>query len=461
MDGTLSIHFPTDRRAQKARQVVEQLQKHQFEAYLAGGSVRDLLLGRKPKDYDIATSARPEDVERLFPTIVPIGRKFGILLVIWEGQAFEVATFRGEHTYSDKRRPDEVYWTTAQEDAGRRDFTINAFFYNPNQGQVFDFVHGQADLEAGLIRFVGNPDQRVQEDPLRILRAIRLKNSLGFQYEAETYRALTRHAGLLIHVSAERILEELNRMWADSSRAESLAELAELGLLAQILPEINNLRGLPQPTQFHREGDVFDHTVRAVASLPKRVPTFLVWAVLYHDAGKAKTITYPASSGERIRYDHHKTVGAELARQVGVRLAMPRVEIETIAWLVDHHMDLMGLETLREAKRRTFLLDPRFKWLLELHRADASGTLPRDLSLYREVRTFYQKYRALWKVEQKNGPPRMFLSGHDLREELRIEAGPDLGRILDQLREAQLERKITTRQEALALAQQLIRKTKP
>jgi poly(A) polymerase len=246
-------------------------------------------------------------------------------------------------------------------------------------------------------------------------------------------------------------------MWADSRRAQSLIELEELGLLQEVLPEIAALKGLPQPVEYHHEGDVFDHTVRALASLPQKVPTFLAWAVMFHDAGKSTTITYPKKPSERIRYDHHKTVGSQMARAAGVRLKMARTELETIAWLVDHHMDLMGLETLREAKRRAYLLDPRFKWLLELHKADASGTVPRDLSLYREVKTFYQKYLALWKTEQKSGPPKPLVTGHDLQTELDIEPGPILGNILEQLYEAQLEKKITTKTEALALARTFVK----
>lgn len=429
-----------------------------YLAYLAGGSVRDLLLGRTPKDYDIATNARPADIERLFPRTIPIGRQFGILLVVIGRSTYEVATFRREEGFSDQRRPDRVFWSAAEDDAKRRDFTVNALFFDPLTGRVIDYVGGLADLEAGLIRFVGQPADRVKEDHLRLLRGVRLKNNLGFQYDGATYQAILNHSNLIGSVSAERIVTELNRMWVDSHRAESLRELAELGLLREILPEIEALRGLPQPRLYHREGDVFDHTVRALAALPKRAPTFLVWAVLFHDAGKKATIAYPTQPGERIRYDHHKTVGAEIARAVGVRLVLPRTEIETISWLVNHHMDLKGLDTLREAKRRTYLLDPRFKWLLELHRADAAGTWPRDLTLYREVKAFYAKQLAAWRQEQSAGRPEPLVTGHDLQSELGLTPGVELGNVLTQIHEAQLERRITNREEALALAKELLKK---
>mgnify|MGYP001557994647 CR=1 FL=1 len=458
MKTNVLLELPSTNRARRAVQIIEKLRAAGYVSYLAGGSVRDVLLARTPKDYDIATEAKPEDVERLFAETVPIGRQFGIVLVVERGHAYEVATFRGEEGYSDRRRPDTVFWTSPERDAARRDFTVNALFYDPLNRQVIDFVQGVVDLEAKLIRFVGDPNERVNEDPLRMLRAVRLKNSLGFQYDGPTYQAIAKHAALIRHISSERILTELDRMWGDPTRAASLAELAELGLLAEILPEIAALRGVPQPYMYHQEGDVFDHTVRALETLPKRAPTFMVWAVLFHDAGKSTTISYPKEPGERIRYDRHKTVGAEMARAAGVRISMARTEIETIAWLVDHHMDLKGLDTLREAKRRAYLLDPRFKWLLELHHADAAGTIPRDLSLYREVKTFYKKYLALWRTEQKVGPPAALLSGHDLRDELGVAEGPEMGKILAKIQEAQLEHQISNRTEALELARTLLKR---
>ncbi len=449
------INYPTTKKAKGAQWIVKLLEDQGFETYLAGGSVRDLLLGRSPKDYDIVTAATPEELDRLFPKILPVGRKFGISLVLDQGLQFEIATFRGEGSYSDQRRPDAVYWTSPKEDATRRDFTINALLYNPLSDEIFDYVDGLRDIEAKIVRFVGEPRQRVREDSLRMLRAVRLKNELGFQYDVASYRAIKQAASSIERISTERIVHELDRMWRSKNRATSLRELADLGLLASILPEIEALRGLPQPREYHHEGDVFEHTVRALAALPARVPTFLVWAVLFHDAGKAVTLAYPERDGDRIRFDGHKSAGARLAREVGVRLHLPRTEIETIAWLVDHHMSLKGIDTLREAKRRRYLLDPRFRWLLELHRADASGTMPKDLSLYREVQKFYVDYRKLWQSEQKIGQPSPLVTGDDLQKNLGIPPGPLIGQLLGAVQEAQLERKIHTKREALALARHL------
>lgn len=445
------------RKAQGAIEIIKTLHESGFEAYLAGGSVRDLILGRKPKDFDIATSARPEQIDNLFTQIIPVGREFGIVIVKSGRYHYEVATFRGERGYSDRRRPDQVYWTSAAEDAQRRDFTINALFYDPINRRIIDYVNGTRDVAAQLIRFVGDPEARVKEDPLRILRAIRFKNALAFQYDSASYQAIRQHAADIQQISAERIRDELNLMWKDRTRANALHELADVGLLKYILPEIDRLRGLPQPIEFHREGDTFDHTLRSLAALPAHAPTFLVWAVLLHDAGKFETIAYPDKTSPRIRYYGHAEKSGQLVRQVGHRLKMPRVEMETIAWLVSHHMSLKELPQMREAKKRLYLLDPRFRWLLELHRADAAGTLPCDLTLYQEVKQFYQTYLEAWKAEQKTGAPKPLLSGYDLQKIFGLKPGPKLGQILEKLRGAQLERQITTKSQALALVKTLLK----
>ncbi len=447
--------LPAHPKAQVASRVISTLQEAGYRAYLAGGSVRDILLGKLPKDYDVVTSATPDEVEQLFPRTVPIGKQFGIILVLLQRHQFEIATFRQEGGYSDSRRPDDVFWSSAKEDAKRRDFTINALFLDPVTGQVMDYVDGVRDLQAGLIRFVGNPLERLAEDHLRILRAVRFKNTLGFQYDRSTYEALKQSAPLIADVSPERIRQELDAMFSGAGRLESLRELDQLGILKVILPEIDALHGLPQPLEYHHEGDVFEHSLLSVAALPKQVPAFLVWATLLHDVGKIRTLHYPTNPQDRIRFDGHRTAGAELARQIGRRLHMSRTETETIAWIIEHHMNLKGIDTLREAKRREYLLDPRFKWLLEVHKADASGTLPKNLSLYREVKGFYKKYLDLWKSEQLQGRPRPLVTGHDLQQ-LGVKPGKHLGSILKKLEIAQLERRVDNKKEALALAKTLI-----
>lgn len=442
--------------AEGATRIIHTLTKKGFQTVVAGGSVRDMLLGRTPKDIDLATSAPPEMVEATFDQTVPIGKEFGIISVHIDGHQYEVATFRKESGSERFRRPRHVTWSDLRTDASRRDFTINALFYDPTNNSIIDEVQGLVDLEARLVRFVGQPTVRVKEDALRILRAIRLKNILGFQYDSASFQAL-RHSGrLLMEISGERIRDELNLMWNDLHRANSLRDLAALDLLSYTLPEIDALRGVPQPHQYHAEGDVFAHTLLAVEALPSHAPTFLVWAVLFHDAGKPSTIHYPDHPGDRIRFDDHRTVGAEIARRAGQRLKFPSYEIETIEWLVDHHMNLKGIETMREAKRRQYLLDPRFKWLLELHHADAAGTRPLDLSLYQEVTALYTKYLARWQEEQAKGAPDLLVSGHDLMERIGLEPGPKIGELLGLIRDAQLEGHLDSKEEALAFVQRIL-----
>lgn len=442
--------------AKGADRIIATLTRSGYHTLVAGGSIRDFLLGRNPKDIDLATDTPPEVIEQLFPKTVPIGKEFGIIAVQESGHQYEVATFRKESGSEKYRRPRAVTWADSQTDASRRDFTINALFYDPVSQEIIDHIGGQADLSARLIRFVGHPAQRVQEDALRILRAVRLKNNLDFQYDGATYQALKKFGHLLLEISQERIRDELNLMWEDSHRAQSLRDLAALELLQYLLPEIDALRGVPQPREFHQEGDVFAHTVLSVEALPSSAPTFLVWAVLFHDAGKPATIHYPEDPEDRIRFNDHRTVGAKIARKAGQRLKFPNYEVETIVWLVDHHMNLKGIETMREAKQRQYLLDPRFKWLLELHHADAAGTVPQDLSLYQEVTALYTKYLARWQEEQARGAPDLLLSGHDLIQTFSLAPGPKIGELLGLVRDAQLEDQITTKEEALSFVKKVL-----
>nr|MBP7057048.1 CCA tRNA nucleotidyltransferase [Candidatus Gracilibacteria bacterium] len=258
--------------------ILEKLRQSGFEAYFAGGSVRDMLLGKPAKDYDIATSATPDQIETLFAKTRSIGKHFGVMLVEEAGHHIEVATFRADSDYSDGRRPDGVTFTTAQEDVKRRDFTINGLLYDPIEDKVLDFVDGQIDLKEHLIRFIGNPADRIQEDSLRILRAIRFKNRLGFRYHPDTFEALRQYSHLVTRVSSERIRDELNFLLLDASRSDSIRDLHEFGLLQILLPEIEKLRGVTQPFEYHTEGDAFEHTLHALESIGKTTNLTLVWA---------------------------------------------------------------------------------------------------------------------------------------------------------------------------------------
>lgn len=434
--------------AHDAAGIVTQLRSAGYEAYWVGGCVRDLLLRRTPKDFDVATNATPEQIEQLFPNNHPVGKAFGVILVTTPSGTVEVATYRSEEGYSDNRRPDQVRWTTAKGDVARRDFTVNGLLYDPVSQEVVDYVDGQRDLALGLIRAIGDPATRFAEDPLRLLRAIRLKNALGFQYDQATYQALRASAALIRHISSERIGDELSRMLGHASRVAAVRDLDQVGLLELLLPEVAATKGTPQPREFHQEGDVFEHLLRSLAAVPADGPSFLAWAALLHDVAKPQVLRYPApgTSGRITTYGHAKQ-SAAVARRILTRLRQPATEIEVVTWLIAHHMSLAHIEQLRPAKQEQFVLDPRFPWLLELHHADAAGALPVDLSMYTKNVALYKRMKAAHERQIATTPPRL-LTGYDLIA-LGIPAGERIAQLLESVRNAQLEGRITTKHDAL------------
>lgn len=431
---------------QAALQLLQTLHQAGFEAYLAGGCVRDMLLKRKAKDYDIVTNALPEQIEELFPHTVAIGKHFGVTLVTHNKHHFEIATFRSDSGYSDGRRPDYVTFTSAEEDAKRRDFTINGLFYDPFQEKVLDFVEGQIDIKEKLIRFIGNPAERINEDGLRILRAIRFKNRLGFRYHPDTYQALHQLAYSVERISIERIRDELNLLLLDPSRAEAIRDLHEFGLLKILLPEIDAMRGITQPFQYHTEGDVFEHTLSALESIGETDNLTLVWATLLHDSGKVNTFHI----AERIRFDSHAEESALISKKVLQRLKFPNNFIEEILYLTSHHMMWVALRDMPDNRKRKWIKDARFSNLLALFKADASGSRPLDLSLYHEI-------EAIVKAIERQYPdqPQALLNGNDLIKELHLKPGPKLGKILTQVYEAQLDHHIETKADAINFARHL------
>jgi poly(A) polymerase len=274
----------------EATEIVRKLQDNNFEAYFAGGCVRDILLGLDPQDIDIATNAKADQVQELFPENVPIGKQFGVILVKGQKHQYEVATFREEGPYLDKRRPSSVKFSSAQNDAKRRDFTINGLFFDPVNQKIIDYVGGQEDIKKKTIRFIGDAKERIEEDNLRLIRAIRFKVTLNFQYSADTFDILTQNAPLITNVSSERLREEINKILLSKRRHIGMTELSQSRIIDYIIPEINKLKGVPQPIEYHHEGDVFTHTYLAIKSLPTDAPLHLVWAVLLHDIGKPSTL---------------------------------------------------------------------------------------------------------------------------------------------------------------------------
>ncbi len=416
-----------------------------------------MLLSIEPKDFDIVTSAKPDEIEELLEKTIPIGKEFGVIMTIVNGHHFEVATFRSDSGYSDGRRPDAVEFTDAKEDALRRDFTINAIFYDPIEDKLYDYVGGQKDLADQLVRFIGDPEERIQEDNLRILRAVRFKNAYDLQYHPDTYQAIKKHAALVENVSKERVRDELNKMITGKNPAQAFEELFEIGALEYLIPEFCKLKGLAQPKMYHQEGDVWDHSLRALNALTdeeggedplpaEEASLALRWATVFHDIGKYETF---GIDDQRIRYDHHAEVGAETAKEILRRLKFPKKDIERVHWLIAHHMMVVPLFEMNEGRRRHWFLQPGFPDLLEVYRADAAGIIPMDLSQYHEMKKLYNHEIAHLKLM-----PKQLISGQEIMETLNIEAGEQIGEIVEDLRLQQLAKKISNKEEALAYIKQ-------
>jgi len=432
-------------------EIIEILRRAGHEAYWAGGCVRDMLLGIKPKDFDIVTSAKPEEIENLLDHTIPVGKQFGVIIAVQNGHNFEIATFRSDSGYSDGRRPDAVTFTNAKEDALRRDFTINALFYDPMKDEIIDYVNGQKDLDEKIVRFIGNPEERIKEDHLRILRAVRFKNSYKLQYHPETYQAIKKHVHLIKNISKERIADELNKMIMGENNGQAFEELFEIGALQIILPELCKLKGLAQPLEYHHEGDVWDHSKAALESLtnedadPDPLPEIpasleLRWAVLLHDIGKYETFSM---DGDRIRYDKHAEAGAELTKKILRRLKFPNKSIEKICWLIEHHMMVVPLFEMPKDRQRHWFLNPWFPDLLEVYRADALGIKPIDLSMYEDLKRMYRHEIAELKLL-----PKLLLSGEEIMKVLKIKPGKQIGEIQEKIYFKQLADEVKTKEDA-------------
>jgi putative nucleotidyltransferase with HDIG domain len=422
-----------------AKSITRRLRDAGYTALYAGGCVRDMLLGKTAKDYDIATNARPDEVQALFPNTYAVGAHFGVVVVHEHGEDFEVATFRSDGAYVDGRRPEGVVFSSPQLDAERRDFTINGLFFDPFEGKVIDYVNGQQDLQAKVLRAIGDPVARFREDKLRLLRAVRFSAGLGFELESATWAAVKQHAADIHNVSAERIREELVRIFTSPTRVRGFDLLVESGLVQQILPEIITLQGCEQPPQFHPEGDVFVHTRAMLGLLPEKVSIPLVFGVLFHDIGKPPTFAVDETG--RIRFNGHDKLGAEMTQRIMERLKFSNADAEGIVSGVANHMVFKDVKTMRVSKLKRFMARPGFDDELELHRVDctsASGMLDN----YKFIRER--------QVEFANEPliPPPLLTGHDLKT-LGLTPGPKFREILETAANLQLEGTLASRDAAL------------
>lgn len=430
-----------------ATQIVSTLHDAGYEAYFAGGCVRDLLRGVAPKDYDIVSSATPEEILRIYPRSGVVGAHFGVVLVRYRGFSFEIATFREDGTYHDGRRPDSVSFSSAKEDAKRRDFTINGLFYDPITKTIIDYVDGQADLKFGLLRAIGNPSERFGEDFLRLLRAIRFATVLDFQIETATWLALCAAVPHIRSISPERIQSELDRIWISPHRLRGFDLLTESGLMAILLPEVMALQGCEQAPEFHPEGDVFVHTRAMISLLPADAGLTLVLSVLFHDIAKPATSYFDVEKA-RICSPAHERVGAEMTRKILQRFRYPNAVIDTVSEAVEHHMRFKDAQKMRLSTLRRFMARPHFAEELELHRVDCLSShrkLGNHEFILNKQREFPETTRPLL--------PDWFLRGEDLIA-LGWKSGPALGRVLRMAHDLQLDGTHESREIALQWLEQ-------
>ena len=420
-------------------EIVAQLRGRGHVAYFAGGCVRDIVRGQTPKDFDIATDAKPETVQQIFSRTYAVGAHFGVIVVVENGFQFEVATFRSDDVYVDGRRPSAVHFSSPEEDAQRRDFTINGMFYDPVTKKVIDFVGGRADLDAKLVRAIGDPAERFKEDRLRMLRAVRFATVLDYKIDNQTWDALAANTHAITEISAERIREELVRIFVSPNRARGWDLLDQSGLMRAIIPEMAAMKGCAQPEQFHPEGDVFQHTRLMLQLLPAKVSVPLVFSVLLHDIAKPRTANVDPTG--RIRFNAHDRIGAEMSEAIMERLRFSRAEIDATVEMVRQHMVFKDVPRMRVAKLKRFMARPTFEEELELHRVDCASS-----------HGMLDNYEFLVgkREEFANEPiiPPPLVRGEDLIA-LGLKPGPKFSEILEAVETRQLEGALKTREEAL------------
>jgi len=426
-----------------AADICRKLQASGFKAYLVGGCVRDLLLGREPEDYDVATDAHPMRVQELFPSSVDVGARFGVILVVENGAQVEVATFRSDVGYSDGRHPDRVeYSSSPEEDVLRRDFTINGLMLDLDTQQVLDFVGGRDDLQEHIIRAIGPPDLRFREDRLRMVRAVRFAARFGYSIDRATFQSIAAAAHHITAVSAERLRDEITKLLTEGKARRAFELLDQTGLLKASLPEIAAMKGVAQPPEFHPEGDVWIHTLMMLENLPTRSRATIAWAVLLHDVGKPPTFKSAEETGDRIRFDGHAELGARMAVAICRRLRFSVSDIEQIEALVANHLRFKDVFQMRPATLKRFVRLPGFEeGHLPLHRLDCLASHG-SLDAYEFVRRFLQE------TPPDEVRPARLLTGEDLKA-MGFRPGPLFKEILQAVEEGQLDGRLTRREDAL------------
>ena len=427
-------------KLENAKKIVNTLRKKGYEAYFVGGCVRDRVMKKVPKDYDIATDATARDVMKLFRKTIPVGVQFGVVVVVKGKIQYEVATFRKDGEYIDGRRPVKVHFSNAKEDVLRRDFTINGLLYDPAKRKTLDYVGGVKDIEKKVLRCIGDAEKRFKEDKLRMLRAVRFSARFGYIIEKKTFAAIKKHASKIHEVSTERIRDELSKIFTDKNAAQGMDLLVKSGLMKEVLPEVCKMQGVAQPPNFHPEGDVYVHT-RLMFELGKKMSATLAFAVLLHDVGKPDTYRV----AERIRFDGHTWVWARMAGVIMKRLKFPNDIRKAVEIAIFNHLKFMDVKKMRVNKLKRFLKEPTFPMELDLHRLDclaSHGMLDNWHFCKRKLREYSRTKEAL--------RPKPLVNGNDLIK-LGYVPSPRFKEILTFVEDGQLENTIKTKRHALSL----------
>lgn len=438
--------------------VVKKSQTAGFETYWAGGVVRDLLLGVQTHDIDIATAAKPDEIKKIFPNSYDRGKSFGVVAVKVGEMEFEVATFREDIGGLDHRHPEKVKFTSAEHDAKRRDFTINGLFYNPITEEIIDYVEGLTDIRRKQIRFVGEPNKRLDEDYLRMLRAVRFASRFDFAIATSSKEAIYKTAANIKEISIERIREELSKILLNENRAKVVEELIELGLAKQILPEILKLKNVPQPKEFHGEGDVLNHTLLALTNIGETRDEELVWAVLLHDIAKPETIGFRAEKNKTsITFFDHDVQSANKAEEILTRFKFSHHFIDNVTWAIRQHMRIVHAFTgMSERKQKKLFVNNNIQLLLDLTQADLSASLRlngrADMKMYQDAVELKDKFEKESSEEEKTQVKKFNLvTGNDIMKILNLPASPEIGKIKNDLEQAYLDGKISSKTDALEM----------
>jgi putative nucleotidyltransferase with HDIG domain len=438
-----------------AKKIVQTLVDNGHVALFAGGCVRDMILGLDPKDIDIATSATPDEVELLFKRTIPVGKSFGVIVVLLDGEEFEVASFRSDGNYSDGRRPDSIVFSTPEEDAKRRDLTINGMFFNPLTSEIIDFVGGRKDLEDGIIRFIGNPQERIDEDRLRILRAIRFAAKFNFIFDRESVYTIQKNARRINDVSVERIKDELDKMLMLKDPSLAIKLLLAYGVLDYILPEVCELWNCQQSPRYHSEGNVGNHTMLVLEEARKLTSDItILWAALLHDIGKPSTTTLDEKGN--FRCFGHDSVGADMACIVMNRMKASTEEKTMVCSMIEDHMKIGFTKDMKKSTIRRFVAQPNFDKLMVLYKADCLGCVPLEEVLKNKILIAYDfLVDFISKPENVRTLPEPLVNGRDLID-CGMKPGPLFKKILRDIMDLQLEGKITTKEEGFMVISDML-----